>query len=219
MWGDRRGGVGIVALIAATVVVFISVSRGALIQMAGRQRPSLVGGEAPHLVECRAHGVPMGLDRNATIHVLSWEPRILLVKGFATLDETEVFVSTAAPMMKKSGLVKPEGKKVPKRSFDGGIRTSRGAFVTPKHDPTGTIGRVERRLAALTGIAPDKGERWNVLHYPLNAHYAHHNDYFNEELNPSLAKNQRLATFLLYLRSPEEGGQTIFPRCVYVPSE
>ena len=219
MWGDRRGGMGIVALIAATVVLFIGVSRGALMQTVGRGRPLLVGGEAPHQAECRAQGVHMGLDRNITTHVLSWEPRVLLVKGFATLDETEVFKSTAEPMMKKSGLVKAEGKKVPKRSFDGGIRTSRGAFVSPKHDPTGTIGRVERRLAALTGTPPDMGARWNVLHYPLNAHYAHHNDYFDEVKNPTLAKNQRFGTFLLYVRSPEEGGQTIFPRCVYVPSE
>ena len=124
--------------------------------------------------------------------------------------------------MKTSRLIIPSGNRgetVTKRSFDGGIRSSRGAYVNPRQDPTGSIGRVERRLAALTGSAPDTGESWNVLHYPLDAHYAHHHDYFYEELNPELCTNQRLTTFLLYLRSPEEGGQTIFPRCVYVPSE
>ncbi len=213
MWGDRRGGMAVVLLIAATVVIFISVARQALQATAVRQRPNAFG-EYQHQAECRAHGLQRGPAKNASLHLLSWEPRVILVKNFATKEEVEVYVDTASPLMKDSKVKLPEGKAREKvQSIGAGARTSRGAFIGPKNDPTGTIGRLERRLAALCGIPPDTGEVWNVLHYPLNAHYAHHHDYFPPELNPSTKDNNRMATFLLYLRSPDEGGQTIFPRC------
>ena len=144
---------------------------------------------------------------NTSVHVLSWSPRVVLVKRFVDPKDVEVFVNTASPKMKMSGLGLRPGEE-----FDSTIRTSTGAFVSREEDPTGTIARVEESLANLVGIPVPMGEAWNVLHYPLNGHYAHHYDYFDPEVFKDQAENPRLATFLLYLRSPEGGGETIFPK-------
>ncbi|QDZ23691.1 putative prolyl 4-hydroxylase [Chloropicon primus] len=156
----------------------------------------------------KASGACSELNRlNTSYHLLSWEPRVVLVKNFAEPKDLEVFVGLASPKMAESGL-----KLRPGEEFNSSIRTSTGAFVDSKEDKTSTIQRVEERLATLTGIHREMGEAWNVLHYPVNGHYAHHMDWFNPVDFPDLGKNNRLATFLFYLRSPEGGGETIFPR-------
>ena len=144
---------------------------------------------------------------NTTLHVLSWEPRVVLVKNFASKEDLDVYVNLAQPMLEKSGLALKEGE-----NFNGSIRTSRGAFVQAPQDASGTILRLEQKLARLTSIPVENGEAWNVLYYPLRGHYAHHMDYFDPQNFPDRAPNNRLATFLLYIRSAEKGGETIFPR-------
>ena len=190
---------------------------------AGRARPAVVGSVAALLVllavvlapdAAAARPLRTAKERcqeesglGTTFHVLSWSPRVVLVKRFADPKDVQVYIDTASPKMKVAGLSLRPGE-----AFNASIRTSTGAFVEGAEDATGTIRRLEEKLAALTGIPTEMGEAWNVLHYPLNGHYAHHLDYFDPKVFPDSGKNNRLATFLLYLKSPEAGGETIFPK-------
>ena len=66
---------------------------------------------------------------NTSYHLLSWEPRVVLIKNFAEPKDLEVFVNLASPKMAESGL-----KLRPGEEFNSSIRTSTGAFVDSKED-------------------------------------------------------------------------------------
>jgi prolyl 4-hydroxylase len=51
---------------------------------------------------------------------------------------------------------------------------------------------------------------FNVLRYELGQHYDAHHDLFRPE-EYGKQNSQRIATVLVYLEAPEDGGQTIFP--------
>ena len=148
--------------------------------------------------------------RNTSMHVLSWEPRVLLIKNLIDRKDVQAYIDVAKPKMAASGLSLTREEEGQAHKFKE-VRTSEGAFIQAGEDPSGIIAQVELKLAALTGIPRENGESWNVLHYPLGAHYAHHMDYFDPVKFPDVAKNNRLATFLFYLHTPGEGGETIFP--------
>jgi prolyl 4-hydroxylase len=59
------------------------------------------------------------------------------------------------------------------------------------------------------------GEGLQVLHYGPGAQYRPHHDYFDPDL-PGSSRilergGQRVATLVMYLNTPEEGGATTFP--------
>ena len=66
----------------------------------------------------------------------------------------------------------------------------------------------------LLGFDPNKLETLQLTKYLEGQQYKEHYDYFNE-YNPTenrhlLTNGQRLATLFVYLRTPEEGGETYF---------
>ena len=53
-------------------------------------------------------------------------------------------------------------------------------------------------------------QAFNVLKYEKGQHYDSHYDVFDPE-QYGVQKSNRVATVLIYLEAPEEGGETIFP--------
>ena len=82
--------------------------------------------------------------------------------------------------------------------------------MNPAHDAV--VARIERRLALVTHLPVENGEALQILHYENGAKYEPHLDAFSDSYN-SRAENggQRVATVLMFLESPEEGGETVFP--------
>lgn len=70
---------------------------------------------------------------------------------------------------------------------------------------------VEKKIAQWTQIPVENGESLYVLRYEKGQEYKAHNDWFPPERTPKDSGN-RFATVLVYLQSPEEGGDTVFPR-------
>jgi prolyl 4-hydroxylase len=93
------------------------------------------------------------------------------------------------------------------------VRTSRGMFF--HRDETPLVRTIEARIAKLLQWPVSHGEHLQVLHYRPGDRYEPHYDYFDPTqpgAAPLLARGgQRLATFLMYLREPERGGDTTFP--------
>lgn len=74
---------------------------------------------------------------------------------------------------------------------------------------------LEKRIAGLTGIPVENGERLQLLQYSQDQEYKPHHDYFYESTeNGKLHigdSGQRVATVVTYLSDVIEGGETHFP--------
>ena len=92
-------------------------------------------------------------------------------------------------------------------------RTSEGMFFRRGENPL--VQRIEARIARLLDWPEVNGEGLQVLQYQPGAQYKPHYDYFepNEPGTPRILERggQRVATLIIYLQAPEQGGATIFP--------
>ena len=109
-------------------------------------------------------------------------------------------------MMTESGVVDNDTGKSKKSE----VRTSTGTFFARGDDEVVT--RIEKRVAAVTMIPLENQEGMQVLHYRDGQKYEPHYDYFHDALNqrPEMG-GQRVMTVLMYLSTPVEGGETVFP--------
>jgi prolyl 4-hydroxylase len=75
------------------------------------------------------------------------------------------------------------------------------------------VANIERRISEITGYPIENGEGIQILRYEEGQEYRPHFDYFDPN-SPAVSdqlNNNRVCTFLMYLNTPEEGGETIFP--------
>jgi prolyl 4-hydroxylase len=158
--------------------------------------------------------IPPGAYGNAgKISVLSEEPRIFLIENFLTYEECDHLIEKARPALKRSTVLSDHLENGDVNRLHA-ARTSKGMFFEkPSTDPV--LRRVEKRIAALTGLPEANGEAMQILSYGLNAEYRPHYDYFDPSTpGGAVCYNrggQRLATLVMYLADTEEGGETIFP--------
>lgn len=92
-------------------------------------------------------------------------------------------------------------------------RSSQGMFF--ERSENAVVQRVEARIARLLNWPVRNGECLQVLRYQAGAQYLPHYDYFDplEPGTPRLLERggQRVATLIMYLQEPDEGGATVFP--------
>ncbi len=119
-------------------------------------------------------------------------------------------------------------------------RTSYGTWLNGARR-TEAVYKIQNRIAQVTGIPEAFGESLYVLRYEKGQKYEMHTDHCRsntgenekEILTPSCKEflkraggpqcglegggqtcGDRLATFIIYLKTPERGGETVFPRAV-----
>ncbi|MEO8988427.1 MAG: 2OG-Fe(II) oxygenase [Rhodanobacter sp.] len=171
---------------------------------AGTTRPEPKGlrtkhPEAPSIqVDGHLIGISAGVD----------EPPLRLLDGI--LDDTEcaTLIELARPRLQRALTVDDNGKQqVDQR------RTSEGMFFTLGEVPL--IRQIEQRLAVLLGVPVSHGEGLQVLHYLPGQEYQPHFDWFDPELAgfDAITRDggQRIASVVMYLNTPEQGGGTAFP--------
>jgi prolyl 4-hydroxylase len=127
------------------------------------------------------------------------------------LDEAECdeLIEQARPRLDRSRTVTETGT-----NEVSGARTSSGMFF--KLSETELVTRIEHRIADMLAIPVENGEGLQILHYEPGQQYEPHYDWFN----PTQAGYQtliehggeRIASFIMYLNTPEGGGGTHFPR-------
>ncbi|KAF8057290.1 Abcc2 [Scenedesmus sp. PABB004] len=155
------------------------------------------------------------------VEQLSWSPRAFLFRGFLSDAECEHIIKMSEPKMEESNVVdsatgvvkKSEARRGARRPCGRAavaVRTSTGTFYQRAHDDV--VSRIETRVAAVTMIPVEHQEGLQVLHYKDGQKYEAHYDYFHDDVNQRLeAGGQRVLTVLMYLSTPEEGGETVFP--------
>ncbi|HVK95691.1 MAG TPA: 2OG-Fe(II) oxygenase [Noviherbaspirillum sp.] len=148
-------------------------------------------------------------DREVDILLTLQSPRIVLLGNVLSEEECDALTAYGEQRLERSPVV---------ADGDGSMhihvhRTSRGAMMQRAEIPL--IGRIESRLAALTGWPADCGEGLQLLRYEKGNEYRPHFDWFDPAL-PGPRKHlerggQRLATIIMYLSEVEQGGGTAFP--------
>jgi len=155
----------------------------------------------PHCIDLDGHRV----QRLLTIN----DPPLVLLGNLLRADECAALIDAARPRMARSQTVQQHtgGEEL------NAHRTSDGMFF--RRGETPLIQRIEERLAHLLGLPLENCEGLQVLRYGPGAEYRPHYDYFDpaEPGTPTLLERggQRVATLLIYLSTPDEGGATMFP--------
>lgn len=144
----------------------------------------------------------------------SRSPRIATWAGFATPEECAHLVNKVAAALRPASEYRrgnSANEDAELESFSG-----RGHPIGPLH--TDSVTRMlERRVAAATHWPMRKLEPCSIVCYRPGEEYRPHVDYFSDAqiaANRDLRSDfggQRIATFLLYLRAPDAGGETGYP--------
>ena len=148
-------------------------------------------------------------DRKVDIVTVVKIPRVVVFGNLLSDEECDSLIELAQPKLARSLTVDNQtgGEEV------NSARTSDGMFFGRAENPV--CERVERRLAELLRWPFENGEGLQVLRYRTGAQYVPHYDYF-DPAQPGTARivqrgGQRVATIVMYLRTPERGGATVFP--------
>ena len=139
--------------------------------------------------------------------VLSQSPRAVMYRNFASSEDCDSIVKAASSRLHKSGLALKKGETVENTK---NIRTSSGTFLTSMMEESGALKRVEDKMARATHVPANYGEAYNILRYEIGQKYDSHYDTFDPQVYGE-QKSKRIASFLLYLTTPDEGGETVFP--------
>jgi prolyl 4-hydroxylase len=136
------------------------------------------------------------------------QPALRVLDGILSESECAELIELARPRLKRAMTVDTDGKnQIDHR------RTSEGMFFSLGELPL--IGTIEKRLADLLDVPISHGEGLQILHYLPGQEYEPHFDWFDPEQpgfgNITAAGGQRIASIVMYLNTPEQGGGTAFP--------
>lgn len=151
-------------------------------------------------------------------------PRLVLLRDFLAPDEVAALIDDARDRLTRSEVVAGEGGDA-----ESSVRTSRGAWARD----TAVLRRVQARIHRVVGAPESFGEGIYVLNYQLRQKYEAHNDHcmdtgdvadrgcdglLRQGGGPGCGPGaggptcgDRMATFVMYLKSPARGGRTVFP--------
>ncbi|KAM1142804.1 hypothetical protein EV1_031457 [Malus domestica] len=138
--------------------------------------------------------------------VISWEPRIIVLHKFLSMEECDYLRTLASPRLQVSTVVDVRTGK----GIKSNVRTSSGMFLSPEEKKYPMIQAIEKRIAVFSQVPIENGELIQVLRYEKDQYYRPHHDYFSDTFNLKRG-GQRVATILMYLSDNVEGGETIFP--------
>ncbi len=155
---------------------------------------------------------PLYLDAgDRRVHVLQamTDPRLVLFGNLLGDDEFDALIALARPRMSRSLTVATnERGEAPNDD-----RTSSGMFF--ERGERELVARIEARIARLVHWPVENGEGLQILRYAPGAQYRPHYDYFDPHESGTAAilrrGGQRVATLIIYLCEPDQGGATTFP--------
>lgn len=144
-------------------------------------------------------------------------PHLALYEDFLTDVECALLIWLAQDKMQKSRVMdNTSGTHTVSQG-----RTSSGMYF--KLGENELVEHIEKKISMATGYPVENGEGLQVLRYDVGQEYKPHFDYFNPKgvgIEKHLANN-RVCTVLMYLNTPDDGGETTFPdaKLVVLPKQ
>lgn len=157
-------------------------------------------------------GAPLeieAIDRRVTVLQTMRHPRVIVFGNLLSDEECEGLIAAARVRLARSLTVETQtGGEILNAD-----RTSEGMFF--ERGENAIVTRLEARLADLLRWPVEYGEGLQILRYSPGAQYRPHYDYFDpaEPGTPTILRRggQRVATLVMYLQAPAQGGATTFP--------
>jgi prolyl 4-hydroxylase len=149
-----------------------------------------------------------------TLETISESPKIFLINNCLSDDEVDKILELSKGKLKRSTIVSEDGSGL----VLSDIRTSSTCWIKYSDDPV--IENIFNRIADILKIDRNivkyqASELLQVVNYQKSQEFKHHHDYLDPVYhignNAVMRGNNRMATFLFYLVTPEEGGETDFP--------
>ena len=149
------------------------------------------------------------LDREIKVLMTVAHPRVIVFGGLLSNAECDELVTLSRARMTASQVVDSDtgGEVAHEGRTSSGYGFQRGA--------TPLIDRIERRIATLLKWPLENGEGLQILRYRVGQEYRPHHDYMDPALPGAAAflarGGQRVASLVMYLNTPTDGGATNFP--------
>lgn len=136
-------------------------------------------------------------------------PRLMVFDNLLSDTECDALIALSETKMQDSTVVDPTTGQYVKHPE----RISRGSHL--EHQSSEVVIEIERRISQLLGFALNQQEAIQILHYQVGGEYRPHYDFFppnDTGSQPAIAQaGQRLATLIMYLNTPAQGGTTDLP--------
>ncbi|RPH45982.1 MAG: 2OG-Fe(II) oxygenase [Burkholderiales bacterium] len=190
--------------------VAISVVRS-MTDRVQQQNPAMLGDYAADPIRLNVDGgaVQRVADREVRLSMVLANPNLVIVEDLLSAQECEQLIRMAQGKLRRSEVVDPSSGRLE----ISGVRRSEGAHFA--YGENAVVARLEARISALTGVPIPHGEPLQLLRYPVGGEYEPHHDYFDPAFPGTAALlqqgGQRIATVIVYLHEPDEGGGTCFP--------
>jgi len=167
---------------------------------------------AAHAIELAA-GLPLLPGPVDAVHtVLNEDPPVVVYDNVLSLADCAYLIFLSRPYLKRATVIEPRGNE---RGQLSDVRTNMSTYLP--FEVVDFIGRcIEWKIVRATGEDMAVSEPMSILRYAPGEYYKPHVDYFNPKLDVSekLLRDggQRTASAVTYLSTPQEGGETRFPR-------
>jgi prolyl 4-hydroxylase len=194
---------------AVTIMTATLETRLAAIRSRAPRQDLDAGIPVPQPIGTAWPSVVRALDRDVKVLFSLALPRVVLFGGLLSDKECDELIALSRAHVTPSNVVDLEGGG--EKSHDA--RTSSGAALA--RGGSTLISRIEQRIAALLNWPVDHGEALQILRYEVGQEYKPHYDYVDPAqpgAAPFLARGgQRVASLVMYLNTPQDGGATNFP--------
>lgn len=188
--------------------VAISVVRS-MTERVQANNPSAIGEYSPDPFRISKQPVGQFGDCHVSTQVVLENPNIAVLAGILSAEECEQLIGLSQGKLQRSTVVEKHTGKVEVSA----VRLSDGCHF--ERGENALIQKLERRIAAFTGIPIEQGEPLQILHYNPGGEYLPHHDYFHHAETGSAQHlqrgGQRIATMVIYLSHVAQGGETYFP--------
>jgi len=147
------------------------------------------------------------------VEILHTDPYIVRIYDIVTEKEAGHLIKSAMPKLHRSTVQTEAGL------VTSDFRIAQTAWLSRHSDPT--VEQIERRVSGLLNLNMNGSEHLQVVNYKIGGFYGPHLDAARKSGHnladdslpiSNLARNDRLATVLIYLNDVEAGGSTVFPR-------
>ena len=141
---------------------------------------------------------------------LAWHPRVFVIDQFADVEERCFLLAAAGGSLVSTEAQRATGANFEIDEFDGSCAVFAPHLVTP------VVRLIQRRWASVLHLAEQHFEPMSILRYERGHEYSPHVDFFDA---PRMLAHraqgdyggQRLITGLVYLITPDGGGETVYP--------